>query len=367
MSSTSGTALLGLRIDALPIPETLDASDPAAADFLAAAAVVTEADRHDSGTDLFDIDPAEWLVGMRSTQYYERIVRIARHDGDIVGVLGITYDRGTERTVELGLSVRPASRGRGIEDALLAEAERMARDHGRSVIHTWNFVRADAPGERLASPAGHGSIPRDVDSTRLLQQHGYTLGQVERISVFDLRSPTRETEQILEAALAKAGPDYRVVWWQDHAPDEYIDGYAAALMRMATDVPSGELEWEQDRWDAERIRYRERLKREAGQVMAVTIVVHEPTGAVAAFNELVSGRDRARPTFNNGTLVVPEHRGHRLGAIVKCAGLLRWREAVPQSPCVATFNAEENRFMLDVNEAVGFRPAAFSGEWKKEL
>ncbi|GAA1729425.1 GNAT family N-acetyltransferase [Microbacterium paludicola] len=356
----------GVRIAALPLPATTDAAD--AADLLAAADIITAAGRHDSGTDLFDVEPAEWLVGLQSTKYAERVVQVAR-DGDdrIVGVLILECQRDGEKNASGSVFVHPDLRGRGIEDALLAECERLAREHGRTVLHTWNLVRADLPGERLASPAGLGAVPLAADTTQLLLRRGFTLGQVERVSVFDFADSLDHARRMLDEALAKAGPDYRAVWWKSPAPDEHVDGYAYAVSRMATDVPSGELEWEEEVWDAERIRYREQLKATAGQIMAVTAVAHEPTGAIAAFNELVIGRDRHRRSENYGTLVLPEHRGHRLGTIVKCLGLIRWHELVPTSPSVMTFNAEENRYMLDVNEAVGFRPAVTSGEWKKEL
>lgn len=52
---------------------------------------------------------------------------------------------------------------------------------------------------------------------------------------------------------------------------------------------------------------------------------------------------------------------------VKSAALRTWFGTAGSSPRVITYNAEENRHMLAINEALGFTAVAYEGAWKKEL
>ena len=61
-----------------------------------------------------------------------------------------------------------------------------------------------------------------------------------------------------------------------------------------------------------------------------------------------------------------EHRGHRLGWLLKVATTDLLLAERPGHPAVITYNAEENRPMLDVNEAVGFVPLEHEGVWSKK-
>ncbi len=49
----------------------------------------------------------------------------------------------------------------------------------------------------------------------------------------------------------------------------------------------------------------------------------------------------------------------------RSTNLAQLERLYPGHPSVTTFNAEENRHMLDVNEAVGFVAVAFEGAWPK--
>jgi GNAT superfamily N-acetyltransferase len=96
-------------------------------------------------------------------------------------------------------------------------------------------------------------------------------------------------------------------------------------------------------------------------------VEHLPSGHLVGFTVLSVPTQLHRAVDQYATLVLKEHRGHALGMLLKVGNLAHLERAKPGHPSVMTFNAEENRHMLDVNEAVGFVPVANESAWRKDL
>ncbi|GAA5198985.1 GNAT family N-acetyltransferase [Microbacterium jejuense] len=354
-----------VAISPVVVPATVDAPD--ARLFVEMVRIANAVCLYDAGHDYLHEEPEEMLGMWQDQADWTQLGYAALRGDDVLGVVKLLISNQADAgTVEFDLMVDPPHRGQGVEERLLAEVEREARERRIDTIQTWTLHRPDASGPRLEAPTGWGSIPADAEALRQ-QANGFTLEQVERNSVFDLTGDVSLVERMLRDAEAAAGDEYRAITWTSPTPPEYIDGFAYALSRMSTDTPQGGLVVDEQHWDAARVKRRDARLKAQGLTVSVAAVLHEPTGRVAAYNELAIADDPTGATQQFGTLVVKEHRGHRLGTIVKCANLLRWRTIAPQSPRVSTFNAEENRHMLDINEAIGFVPASYAGAWKKVL
>lgn len=101
--------------------------------------------------------------------------------------------------------------------------------------------------------------------------------------------------------------------------------------------------------------------------MLTSTTEHIPTGRLVAFDELSAPPDPARPFSQIDTLVLCEHRGNRLGMLLKIDNIQALTESPPGHPAITTNYAEENRSMLPANEAVGFVALASESAWRKVL
>lgn len=356
--------LPGVEFRPLTIPVTMDAAD--ADEFREFTRVRNAVYREISGTDDDALTPEELLPHYQPDPEEIRYVWVAVSDGEIVGRVGvdIPLENGSRGAFWL-IELLQAHHGRGIGSAAYELIEQAAREHGRTVLQSW-AQHPDADGPRLEPPTGFGAIPED-HAARFYLRHGYSLEQIERESALDLQASEADVARLLASAEA-AAEGYRVLQWQLPTPEEHVAGYAWMKSRMSTDTPMGALEFDEEAWDAGRVARHDQKVLDGGRTMLVTAAQHIASGELVAFNELVIGADADAASHQEDTLVLREHRGHRLGQLVKCAGLTTWRRDVaPRSPRVITYNAEENRPMLDINEAIGFTPIAYNGAWKKVL
>ena len=361
------TTSVPFELRPLVVPATVDASD--ATDFIAMVDVRNEIYREISDNDDEAVTPAQLLPHFQPDPDNDKRSWIVLVEEQVVGrvIVDLPAEEGSQVaywTVELLERVQ----GRGIGGALYAVVEDTARDAGRTVLQAWAEhpePNAGATSERLAAPTGYGEIPLDRPA-RYFRRHGYTLEQVDRKSVLEIEPALPSVRDLLADARSHAD-GYRVEQWMLPTPEAYRESFAWAKSRMSTDAPAAGLEIDEETWDVERLARHDARFIDGGQTMLVTVAVHEATGTVVAFNELCSGVDPTAATQQMDTLVLREHRGHRLGQLVKCAGILRWREVMPRSSRIVTWNAEENRPMLSINETIGFEPAAYIGAWKKVL
>lgn len=354
--------MTGFAIDELVVPATID--DPGAGDFAAAVEVGNAATAEAFGTPDMTYEPDEELPQFHNPYQPQRML-VARIGGRVVAQ-ATTETSASEGfdTSWVGLSVHPGFRGRGIGRALADALEVTVRADGRRKIVAYVPGR-ELGGARLPSPTGAGSIAADARSTRFMRARGYSFEQVERLSRIAL--PVPDLDALVAGAQDATGPDYRVHTWVDRTPERWLEDRALLATRMSTDAPTAGLEEPEDVWTVERMRAADDRREGNPRRHLVAAAEHIPTGRLVAYTVLSTPAQRHRAVQQYATLVLREHRGHRLGMLVKAANLAHLAAYAPGHPSVLTFNAEENRHMLDVNEALGFTGIGYEGAWRKDL
>ncbi|MDR2998908.1 MAG: GNAT family N-acetyltransferase [Microbacterium sp.] len=308
------------------------------------------------------------LPTLRSSRERTRLQWYVESEGRIVGccALVILQDDGG-RTAFVIVTLLREAQGKGIGRAAYEQVESFAHAQGvRKLVHIAEHHDDGSGLEMVPSPTGFGSVPADR-AARFLSRNGYTLETVERGSRLLWHEDSVSRLEALAVSAADHASAYRIVQWMLPTPPEHVDGYAWLKSRMSTDVPEGDLGLPEETWDAARVAQEDERTAARGYHQLVTAAQHIETGELSAFNELAIGPDDAGVTHQYDTLVLSDHRGHRLGMLVKTAGLLAWHERYPNSPRVITYNSEQNRPMLSINEDIGFTAFAYEGAWKKEL
>lgn len=277
---------------------------------------------------------------------------IAYLDGVPAGYLEIGLPELDNRdNAEVELAVHPDHRRRGVGRALFEYAMGVIRDLGRKRVA--GMAMEALPGGVARDPAG-GAFAEAMGAKPALHEVR------RRLDVTTLDHAALDA--MLAAARAKS-TGYTLVLWQGSTPDDLIDDVAYLDGRLLSDAPMGDLEWEAENIDAARIRANESVKAARGRRQYSAGARHDESGRLVAFTTIDSG-DVPWHAFQQITLVEPNHRGHRLGALVKVENLRHAMAHEPEVRAIDTWNAGVNDHMISINEAMGFRPVEGWQNWQ---
>ena len=355
-----------VSITPVRVPAAL--AGPDAADFLAVAELLNAQQQEFWGNDDFHAPAQAQLAGRGSTATRRRELLAARMGADpdaaIVGVAQLNLPLTDNlHTGTVNVVVAPGARRQGVGTEVVRAAANLAADAGRSKLmaETDHLGSGPAGSENTAS-----FIPHDA-AAAFAEGLGFRLELVDRVSVLDLTGNDDGGTALLEEAAAGSGPGYELVFWRGACPDDLVDAYALLRQKMSTDAPLGGLELAEEAWDAARVREAEGKARGMDAEVLVTAVRHEATGELVGHTVLEVFRNNPAVVFQDDTLVLDAHRGNRLGMLLKAANLAKLRSIIPEARRVYTWNAEENRYMLAINEQLGFAAVGYSGEWQADL
>jgi GNAT superfamily N-acetyltransferase len=234
----------------------------------------------------------------------------------------------------LELVVHPGCRRQGHGTSLLEGLLEVAREAGCSKVGVSGW---DLPGAQAFAT-----------------WHGFAVATQE---VYRVQHPRQLPPGLADAAYDEAAAlatGYELVRVAGPTPEPLLPA-VVELANAINDAPLDDLDMEDEVFTAERVQSYEGSTIASGHRLYRVIARHLPTGHLAGHSVVAVDTELPQRAHQHDTSVLREHRGHRLGLLVK-ADMMRWlAEKEPQVETLDTWNAESNDHMIAVNERLGYR------------
>ena len=139
------------------------------------------------------------------------------------------------------------------------------------------------------------------------------------------------------------------------------------MIEVMNTAPRGEMEFNDFKVTPDDLRVQVKQCKINGLEFRFLYAKERATGRYAGFTQ--TGFHPNRPSIVNqwGTGVLPEFRGHKLGAWLKAAMIDHLQRERPSVDRIRTGNADSNEAMLRINHALGFKPFISRTEWQFEV
>jgi len=280
-------------------------------------------------------------VSLEPSDYYGHIL-LAAYDADrTVGVcdIGLSFqDNLHMASVDIG--VLPEFRRQGIASQLYGVGEARCRELNRMTLVGETHVN-----------------PEESSGLSFAERLGFSSAQQEHHLYCPLPTTTH--------AVPGESSEYEVLTWTARCPDAYAAEYCAMRTQMANDVPIGEIDYQPVTFDEARLRaIEDRVAR--GYVQLVAAARRRTDGIFAGYSILLVD-PTTTDALQDDTLVMPEHRGRRLGLRLKHATLGVLQHDFPDRTGIHTWTAVDNEAMLATNRAFGFEEVEIAHGLQKKL
>lgn len=270
----------------------------------------------------------------------KRLAYSAIVDDAIVGVMMLELPQvENSNHVEWTLLVPPQQRNLGYGTALMTFGLEQIAKTGRTIHES----ELDVP---------NGVTLQDSPGSAFALKRGFTSQHREDHLVLTLPVPP-DTLATIRSSAQPHHVGYDFVSWIDGCPPEYLSDFVEMNNRMEADVPTGTLSREETTWTDERMRTTE--ERLAGQgYTIITTAGRASNGQFVGYSQLFVSQHNLGRVMQDDTLVMPAHRGHRIGSELKTRNLEILATDFPDSQYVHTWTADTNDTMQHINALFGF-------------
>ncbi|MDN5894413.1 MAG: GNAT family N-acetyltransferase [Nocardioides sp.] len=279
-----------------------------------------------------------WLLATQhSSEAPTEGVWVARVDGRVVGWANLVLPVREYTDVALvGGCVHPDHRNKGIGRAL-HDSVTPATDRPWLRMRTWH----GSPGEQV------------------LADHGAARTLTHVVRRLDLTDAHGSWPRLREDPAA-AARDYTLVRRAGPTPTEALE--EMRMLREAINDAPDAVEFEA--YPPDRITAYEQDLVSRRQTQYAVLARHRTTGEPAGLTMVCVDEFAPSVAHQEDTSVVPAHRGHGLGLLLKLE-MSEWLRAErPEVVATDTWNAHDNHHMIALNERLGLTVVAHNSAWR---
>jgi GNAT superfamily N-acetyltransferase len=241
--------------------------------------------------------------------------------------------------------------------ALTVALDRRRAGAGTALLSQCAAVATAAGRTRLAASAFDGT-----PGAAFARAKGAASGHADILRTLTVTAGTPGRLAALRPAAEQAAAGYELLSWRGLPPEEHLSQLAVVLQSME-DAPINE-GVEPTVWDADRVREVGENEAASGLDAFTVVARHAASGDLAAYTKLVLAPGMPEWAAQEDTVVLPPHRGHRLGLLVKIEMIDVLARQAPQVRHVITGNAGQNEHMIAINEQLGYEISSITRTWE---